>query len=90
MFAVVNERDEINPDLVPNYLASIPDGGSYRWPYSHEGARIDTRVHPQRPDLVAEAIKPDYGLSSHVAPLGLIFSEGQHLSTALANAAFIG
>ena len=80
LFAVVNERDEIGPDLVPDYLTSIREGGFYGWPYSYWGSHVDVRVHPQRPDLVAEAIKPDYGLSSHVAPLGLLFSEGQHLS----------
>jgi glucose/arabinose dehydrogenase len=90
LYAVVNERDEIGPDLVPDYLTSIRQGGFYGWPYSYWGSHVDVRVHPQRPDLVAQAIKPDYGLSSHVAPLGLIFSEGQHLSPAFANGAFIG
>jgi len=89
LFAVVNERDEIGPDLVPDYLTSIRQGGFYGWPYSYWGNHVDIRVHPQRPDLVAQAIKPDYGLSSHVAPLSLLFSEGQHLSPTFANGAFI-
>jgi glucose/arabinose dehydrogenase len=89
LFAVVNERDEIGPDLVPDYLTSIRQGGFYGWPYSYWGSHVDVRVQPQRPDLVAEAIKPDYGLSSHVAPLSLLFSEGQHLSPAFENGAFI-
>lgn len=89
LFAVVNERDEIGPDLVPDYLTSIREGGFYGWPYSYWGTHVDIRVHPQRPDLVARAIKPDYGLSSHVAPLSLLFSEGQRLSPAFANGAFI-
>ncbi len=89
LFAVVNERDEIGPDLVPDYLTSVRQGGFYGWPYSYWGSHVDVRVHPQRPDLVAQAIKPDYGLSSHVAPLGLIFSEGQQLSPAFAQGAFI-
>jgi glucose/arabinose dehydrogenase len=90
LFAVVNERDEIGPDLVPDYLTSIRQGGFYGWPYSYWGNHVDIRVHPQRPDLVGRAIKPDYGLSSHVAPLGLLFSEGQRLSPAFDNGAFIG
>ena len=90
MFAIVNERDEIGPDLVPDYLTSIRQGGFYGWPYSYWGGHVDVRVHPQRPDLVAKAIKPDYGLSSHVAPLGLIFSQGQRLAPAFANGAFVG
>lgn len=62
LFAVVNERDEIGPDLVPDYLSSIKDGGFYGWPYSYWGPHVDVRVHPQDPTLVAKAIKPDYGL----------------------------
>ncbi len=89
LFAVVNERDEIGPDLVPDYLTSIRQGGFYGWPYSYWGNHVDVRVHPERSDLVAQAIKPDYGLSSHVAPLSLLFSEGQQLSPAFANGAFI-
>jgi len=89
LFAVVNERDEIGPDLVPDYLSSIQQGGFYGWPYSYWGSHVDVRVQPQRPDLVARAIKPDYGLSSHVAPLSLLFSQGQSLSPDFANGAFI-
>ncbi|HSC18917.1 MAG TPA: PQQ-dependent sugar dehydrogenase, partial [Rhizomicrobium sp.] len=90
LFAVVNERDEIGPDLVPDYLTLVKDGGFYGWPYSYWGQHVDIRVHPQRPDMVAKAIKPDYGLSSHVAALGLAFSKGETLSPAYANGAFVG
>ncbi|MDQ2823196.1 MAG: sorbosone dehydrogenase family protein [Pseudomonadota bacterium] len=74
MWVVVNERDEIGPDLVPDYLTSVKDGGFYGWPYSYYGAHVDARVMPQRPDLVAKAIVPDYALGSHVAPLGMVFN----------------
>ena len=90
LFAVVNERDEIGPDLVPDYLTGIREGGFYGWPYSYWGSHVDVRVHPQRPELVARAIKPDYGLSSHVAPLGLLFSRGESLSPMFATGAFVG
>jgi glucose/arabinose dehydrogenase len=90
LFAIVNERDEIGPDLVPDYLTSIKEGGFYGWPYSYWGRHIDVRMHPQDPQAVARAIKPDYGLSSHVAALGITFSSGQTLSPALTNGAFIG
>jgi glucose/arabinose dehydrogenase len=90
LFAVVNERDEIGPDLVPDYLTSIKDGGFYGWPYSYWGRHVDVRVHPQNPDMVAKAIKPDYGLSSHVAALGVTFSQGETLSPKFANGAFVG
>lgn len=79
VWAVVNERDEIGASLVPDYLTSVIDGGFYGWPYSYYGQHVDTRVKKQRPDLVAKAIKPDYALGSHVAPLGLWFYTGQNL-----------
>lgn len=90
LFAVVNERDEIGPDLVPDYLTSVQEGGFYGWPYSYWGQHVDVRVHPQKPDMVAKAIKPDYGLSSHVATLGLAFSQGETLSPAFGNGIFVG
>jgi glucose/arabinose dehydrogenase len=90
LFAVVNERDEIGPDLVPDYVSSIKDGGFYGWPYSYWGRHVDVRVHPQSPQMVAKAIKPDYGLSSHVAALGLAFSQGETLSPQFANGVFVG
>jgi hypothetical protein len=86
----VNERDEIGPDLVPDYMTSVKDGGFYGWPYSYYGQHLDPRVQPQRPDLVAKAIVPDYALSSHVAPLGLAFYTGTSLPQAYRGGAFIG
>ena len=79
LWAVVNERDELGPDLVPDYMTSVKDGAFYGWPYSYYGQHVDPRVQPQRPDLVAKAIPPDYALSSHVAPLGLAFYTGTNL-----------
>ena len=73
LWTVVNERDELGPNLVPDYMTSVKDGGFYGWPYSYWGQHLDPRVQPQRPDLVEKAIVPDYALSSHVAPLGLAF-----------------
>ena len=90
LFAVVNERDEIGPDLVPDYLSSIKDGGFYGWPYSYWGQHVDVRVHPKNPAMVAKAIKPDYGLSSHVATLGVTFSQGETLAPQFADGAFVG
>jgi glucose/arabinose dehydrogenase len=90
LFAVANERDEIGPDLVPDYLTRVQEGGFYGWPYSYWGQHVDVRVHPQKPDMVAKAIRPDYGLSSHVATLGLAFSQGETLSPAFANGVFVG
>ena len=90
LWAIANERDEIGPDLVPDYLTSVQDGGFYGWPYSYYGRHLDPRVEPQRPDLVAKAIVPDYALSSHVAPLGLAMSTGSGLPAAYRSGAFVG
>ena len=74
LWAVVNERDELGPQLVPDYLTSVKDGAFYGWPYSYYGQTVDPRVKPARPDLVEKAIAPDYALGSHVAALGLDFT----------------
>jgi glucose/arabinose dehydrogenase len=90
LWTVVNERDELGPDLVPDYMTSVKDGGFYGWPYSYYGQHVDDRVQPQRPDLVAKAIPPDYALSSHVAPLGLVFDTGDSLPATYKGGAFVG
>lgn len=90
LWAVANERDEIGADLVPDYLTSVKEDGFYGWPYSYYGKHVDERVQPQRPDLVAKAIVPDYAIGSHVAPLGLLFYTGQALPAQYHGGAFIG
>ena len=90
LWTVVNERDEIGDSLVPDYLTSVQDGGFYGWPYSYYGQHVDPRVRPQRPDMVAKAIPPDYALSSHVAALGLTFYTGANLPAQYRGGAFIG
>jgi glucose/arabinose dehydrogenase len=90
LWTVVNERDELGPNLVPDYMTSVKDGGFYGWPYSYYGQHVDPRVQPQRPDMVAKAIVPDYALSSHVAPLGLVFDTAGGLPQRYAGGAFVG
>lgn len=90
LFTVVNERDEIGSDLVPDYLTSVKDGAFYGWPYSYYGQNIDKRVQPQQPELVAKAVVPDYALGPHTASLGLASSQGNTLPANFANGMFIG
>ncbi|WP_340676560.1 sorbosone dehydrogenase family protein [Paraglaciecola sp.] len=90
LWTVVNERDELGNDLVPDYLTSVSEGGFYGWPYSYYGQHIDIRVKPQRPELVASALAPDYALGSHVAPLGLTSSTGNTLLPIFSHGMFIG
>lgn len=90
LWTVVNERDELGPNLVPDYMTSVRDGGFYGWPYSYYGRHVDPRVRPQHPELVARAISPDYALSSHVAPLGLVFYTGASFPPKFRGGAFVG
>jgi glucose/arabinose dehydrogenase len=90
LWAVVNERDELGSNLVPDYLTSVRKGAFYGWPNSYYGQHVDRRVRPLRPDLVAKAIPPDYGLSSHVAPLGLAFYTGASFPAMFRGGAFVG
>jgi glucose/arabinose dehydrogenase len=90
LWTVVNERDELGPNLVPDYMTSVRDGAFYGWPYSYYGQHIDPRVMPQRPDLVEKAIVPDYALGSHVAPLGMTFYAAEALPQKYRGGAFVG
>ncbi|MFC0679634.1 PQQ-dependent sugar dehydrogenase [Lysobacter korlensis] len=89
LWAVVNERDEFGPNLVPDYLTAVREGAFYGWPYSYWGQNVDPRVRPQKPERVAAAIKPDYSLGSHVAPLGLDFSTPA-MGARFADGVFVG
>src|SRR5690606_1425017 len=89
LWAAVNERDEIGPNLVPDYLTSVQEGGFYGWPYSYWGQTVDPRAQPQDPEKVASAITPDYSLGSHVAALGLAFSSPV-MGAKFADGAFVG
>jgi len=90
LWTVVNERDELGSDLVPDYMTSVQDGGFYGWPYSYFGDHVDTRVKPQKPELVDRAIKPDYALGPHTASLGLAYSENNALSAGFQRGMFVG
>lgn len=90
LWTVVNERDELGNDLVPDYLTSVQKDGFYGWPYSYFGEHIDARVQPQNPDLVKRAIVPDYALGAHTASLGLAYSAGTTLPSQFADGMFIG
>lgn len=90
LWTVVNERDEIGSDLVPDYLSSVQAGGFYGWPYSYFGDHVDGRATPARPDLVAKAIKPDYALGPHTASLGLASAKGNDLPPMFESGMFVG
>ncbi len=90
LWTAVNERDMLGDNLVPDYMTSVRDGGFYGWPYSYYGGNVDARVRPQRPDLVATALAPDYALGAHTASLGLHFYRGAALPAQFQGGAFVG
>jgi glucose/arabinose dehydrogenase len=90
LWVVVNERDELGNDLVPDFMTAVQDGGFYGWPFSYYGDHVDKRVSPQNPELVASAIVPDYALGSHTASLGLTASDGNTLPVQCENGMFVG
>lgn len=90
LWTVVNERDELGDELVPDYLTSVKDGAFYGWPYSYYGQHVDDRVKPQRTDPVQSATVPDYAIGAHTASLGLAFYDGQAFPERYRNGAFIG
>jgi glucose/arabinose dehydrogenase len=90
LWAAVNERDELGSDLVPDYMTAVRDGAFYGWPYSYYGSHVDKRVKPQRPDLVAEAVVPDYALGPHTGSLGLAYAGGTILPEPFKNGMFVG
>lgn len=90
LWTVVNERDELGPNLVPDYMTSVQEDGFYGWPWSYYGQHVDPRVRPVRPELVEKAIPPDYALSSHVAALGLAFTNDSAMPEAFRSGAFVG
>jgi glucose/arabinose dehydrogenase len=90
LWTVVNERDEIGSDLVPDYMTSVKDGGFYGWPFSYYGQNVDVRVKPMQQDKVDAAIAPDYALGPHTASLGLAYSEKNALPAAFREGMFVG
>ncbi len=90
LWTSVNERDEIGDDVPPDYLTSVQDGGFYGWPYSYWGKIVDQRVQPQRPELVAQSITPDYALGGHTSAIGLTWYGGDALPQRFRNGMFVG
>lgn len=89
LWATVNERDMLGPDLVPDYMTEVEFAAFYGWPWNYWGGYEDKRVEPARPDLREYTRRPDYALGAHTAPLGMAFAKGSELGDAFARGAFI-
>ncbi|MCB2013299.1 MAG: sorbosone dehydrogenase family protein [Sphingobium sp.] len=90
LWTVVNERDGLGSDLVPDYLTRVEFGAFYGWPWNYWGGYEDRRVQPGRPEIREYTKRPDYALGNHVAPLGLTFSTGTKLGAPFERGAFVG
>jgi glucose/arabinose dehydrogenase len=90
LWGVVNERDMLGGDLVPDYLSRIEFGAFYGWPWNYWGGYEDRRVQPQRPEIRENTKRPDYALGNHVAPLGLTFADTVQLGAPFTDGAFVG
>jgi glucose/arabinose dehydrogenase len=90
LWVAVNERDELGPDLVPDYMTAVREGGFYGWPFSYFGAHLDPRLKPPRPDVAATAIVPDYALGAHTASLGLAYAAETALGRSFSHGMFVG
>jgi glucose/arabinose dehydrogenase len=90
LWTVVNERDELGDDLVPDYLTKVKDGGFYGWPYAYFGPNEDPRLKGQKPELVQQTLKPDVALGAHTASLGLTFYTQKSFPSKYHGGVFIG
>jgi glucose/arabinose dehydrogenase len=91
LWTVVNERDMLGSDLVPDYLTNVPFGVTYGWPWIYWKETIDDRVKDPLPDLMLGYVrKPEYALGAHTAALGLVFSRpGTLMGERYAHGAFV-
>ncbi len=90
LWTVVNERDMLGSDIVPDYLTAVEFGDHFGWPWYYWGGYPDKRVEPANPQLQQYAKRPDYALGPHVAALGLTFAADAKLGPKFATGAFIG
>ncbi|MBY0302868.1 MULTISPECIES: PQQ-dependent sugar dehydrogenase [Sphingomonas] len=90
LWTVVNERDMLGSDLVPDYLTAVELGDHFGWPWYYWGGYVDNRVEPKNPELQQYSKRPDYALGPHVAALGLTFAADARLGDRFARGAFIG
>ncbi len=90
LWTVVNERDELGDELVPDYLTSVREGAFYGWPYAYWGRNEDPRRKGERPDLVAKTIAPDFAVGAHTATLGIAFGDKLSFPERYRQGAFIG
>jgi glucose/arabinose dehydrogenase len=89
LWTVVNERDQLGDDLVPDYFTSVKEGAFYGWPYAYFGQHEDPGFKGQAKELVKTSVVPDVALMAHTASLGLLFYKSNMFPEKYRNGAFI-
>ncbi|HVG24992.1 MAG TPA: PQQ-dependent sugar dehydrogenase [Thermoanaerobaculia bacterium] len=89
LWTVVNERDGLGDDLVPDFATEVRDGAFYGWPFSYIGQRVDPRREGEHPELVARAIPPSLLLEAHSAPITIAFYDGTMFPERYRGGAFV-
>jgi glucose/arabinose dehydrogenase len=89
LWTVVNERDELGDDLVPDYATAVRRGAFYGWPFSYIGSNVDPRRKGEHAELVRKAVVPSVLLQAHSAPITLAFYEGTMFPSQYRGGAFV-
>jgi glucose/arabinose dehydrogenase len=91
LWATVQERDMLGPDLVPDYLTNVPVGVQYGWPWIYWKNHYDDRVTWDMQYGMGDYTRqPEYALGAHTSVLGMVFATGgNRMGPAFANGAFV-
>jgi glucose/arabinose dehydrogenase len=91
LWCVVNERDNLGDDLVPDFLTEVKEGGFYGWPYSYFGPHEDPRWKGKIPNgLLEKTLVPDVAMGAHASCLGLVFYTKKTFPKKYQGGAFVG
>jgi glucose/arabinose dehydrogenase len=88
LWMTVIARDD-HENLPNDYMTRVHAGEFFGWPYSYLGQHVDDKVQPQRPDLVAKAVAPDFTFPAHVIPMEFQFYSARQFPAAYRHGAFV-
>ena len=90
LWTVVNERDGLGDDLVPDYATEVTGNSFYGWPYAYLGSHEDPRRRGEDANAVKSTSSPDLLIQAHSAPIGMAFYTGTMFPAQYRGAAFVG
>ena len=76
LWAVVNERDGLGDNLVPDYITRVDAGAFFGWPWFYLGGHPDPRHAGKHPEMKTKVRTPEVLIQPHSAPLQMIFYTG--------------